>query len=177
MINRVLPVGTGKRFALRIGDRHDRHFAKFFVQGHQVGKIEPAMQGCHMWNRVSTSQREMNVIGMKVNNVKTRRPLEHLFEHNVVMSKRVKYIVETQGSSAPRYQLRRSDRVAAGEESDLVSLPHQLLSQIGNYPLGAAIGSRRHTLVQRGHLRNCHATFPRRDDDAARRLISVGSTE
>jgi hypothetical protein len=48
-------------------------------------------------------------------------------------------MVESQGMPAARYELRRSDRVAAGEERDLVSLRHQLFSQIGNDPLSAAV--------------------------------------
>src|SRR5688572_2446313 len=99
----------------------------------------------------------MKVIGMKVDDVKTGRSLENLFEHNIVMSKRVEHIVETQGSLARRYELRRSDRIAAGEERDLVSLSHQLLGQVRNDPFSAAISSRWHTFIKRRDLRDFHS--------------------
>ena|SRR5688572_8189154 len=156
MIDGLLPVGARKRFALRIRDRHNRHFAELLIERHQVGKIEPAMKSCQVRNRMPPGKREMKVIGMKVNNVEPRRPLEYLFEHHVVMRKRIKYIVEPQGTLARRYKLRRGDRIAACEERDLVSLRHQLLSKVGNDALSTAIRSRWHTFIERRDLGDFH---------------------
>jgi len=45
-------------------------------------------------------------------------------------------------------ELRGGVRVAAGEEGDVVSLPHQLIGEIGDDALGAPIKLRRNALVQ-----------------------------
>jgi hypothetical protein len=156
MIDRLLPVGARKRFALRIRDRHNRHFAELLINRHQIGEVEPAMESCHMCSRVSARQREMKIIGMKVNDVEPRRPLEYLFEHHVVMSKRVEYIVQPQGTLARRYELRCSDRIAACEERDLVSLRHQFFGKVGNDALSTAVSPWRHTFIKRRNLGDFH---------------------
>ena len=53
----------------------------------------------------------------------------------------------------------RGHGVAAGEQGDRMSLPDQLLGQVGHHPLGAPIQLRRDGLVQRRNLCNPHARY------------------
>ena len=53
-------------------------------------------------------------------------------------------------------QLGRGPRVAAGEQRDLVALANQLLGQVRDDALGAAVARRRHALDERRHLRDAH---------------------
>ncbi len=49
--------------------------------------------------------------------------------------------VQPQGGSARGYEAGGRHRVAAGEQGDLVPLPHQGVSQVGDDPFGAAVAA------------------------------------
>ena len=74
----------------------------------------------------------------------------HPVQHYQVMRKRIfASRIETQCAIARGPQCRLGLRVAAGEQGDLMTLAYQLLGQIRDNPLGAAVKLRRTALVQR----------------------------
>ena len=50
--------------------------------------------------------------------------------------------------------------VAAGEEGHIVTLPHELLGQVVDDPLGPAVSGRRDALRERCNLRDSHPEGP-----------------
>src|SRR6188768_3620540 len=53
-------------------------------------------------------------------------------------------------------QLGTRRRIAAGEQSDLVSLPHELFREVGDDSFGAAVSLRRNAFGERRDLRDLH---------------------
>jgi hypothetical protein len=68
-------------------------------------------------------------------------------------------LVQPERSLAHRDQLGVGDRVAAGEQGDLVAGRHQLLGKIGNHPLGPTIEFGRNALEQRRDLGYFHGVL------------------
>jgi hypothetical protein len=87
---------------------------------------------------------------MKMDDVEYFGAPRDAVQHDQMMRKRIFASgIETQGAIARGPQCRAGLRVAAGKQSDLVTLPYQLLAQIGDDPLGAAVKLRRTAFVQR----------------------------
>ncbi len=61
-----------------------------------------------------------------------------------------------QRSIADRHQFGGGDRIAAGKQGHVVTLPHQFFRQVGDDPFGAPVELRRHALTQRSNLGNFH---------------------
>ena len=68
--------------------------------------------------------------------------------------------IEPQRLWANRDELGRRDRIAAGEQRDVVALADELLGQVGHDPLRTAVVLRRDGLVERRDLCNPHAWVP-----------------
>ena len=69
--------------------------------------------------------------------------------------------IEAQGPFAGRDQPRAGFGVPACKQRDLVALPDQLLSQIGNYAFRPAIRKRWNAFIQRRDLCNFQSLTPR----------------
>ena len=65
-------------------------------------------------------------------------------------------LVEPERAAAAGDQVRLRFRVPAREQRDVVALPDELLGQVGNDALGAAVVLGRHALEQRRNLGNSH---------------------
>ena len=69
-------------------------------------------------------------------------------------------VAQTEGASTRRTQARPGDRVAAGEQRDVVSEVDQRLGEIRNNPLRSAMQPRWHALVQRRDLGDSQLCLP-----------------
>ena len=64
--------------------------------------------------------------------------------------------VEAQGARAGRHQTRLGDGIPAGKQGHLVALTDQLLGEVGDHALGAAVIWGRHTFEEQGNLSDPH---------------------
>src|SRR5271156_3334240 len=91
----------------------------------------------------SRGKSKVQIVDMEVDHVEALRAAIDLIQHDDVVGQRIPAAgVQPQRPFARRYQLRVSHRVAAGEQSNLVSLPDQLFGQVRNYSLGSSIEKR-----------------------------------
>ena len=100
---------------------------------------------------------------MEVENIELIDPAADLVQHDHVIRQSIPHRrIEAQGHIAATNKIGRRFGVAAGKESDVVPLAHQLLSQERNHPFRAPIKLGRHTFVKRSNLSNpqrrCHLT-------------------
>ena len=92
----------------------------------------------------------MQKIRMKMDDVECfGAPRDAVQQHQVMRKRIFASGIETQGAIAGGSQCRLGLRVAAGKQSDLMTLAYQLFGQIRDNPLGAAVKLRRTALVQR----------------------------
>jgi len=133
---------------LIIGDGNERHLGEFVEQHAVEGKVETAMQRGHRWRSQAADEREVKKIRVKMRDVDVAGMPADLFELHHSVRRRVGHLREAEGSWSARNELGRRLGVAAREERHLMSLPHQLLGQVGNNPLGAAIELRWNALDQ-----------------------------
>ena len=81
----------------------------------------------------------------------------HPFHHQHVGREMVAArAVEPQGAGPDRHQPAGRPRIGGREQGHLVAEPHELLGQVRDDALGAAVQLRRHALEERGNLRNSH---------------------
>ncbi len=104
----------------------------------------------------------MHVVGMKVKKVEVAGALADFFELQHAIGLNVVGMRQSERLGGAGNQLRTGFGVSACEQGDLVSLPHQLLGQIGNDPFGSAIKLRRDALNQRRDLGDFHFRHPLR---------------
>ena len=119
----------------------------------------------------SKSSRPCNVVTCATDGeVEFSRALQHPFDHQEVGREVIhNRALEAQRLPAYRNQRRRRARVAAGEEGNLMTKSHELVSQIRNDALCAAIKLWRHAFVKGRYLGNPHKWL---DSDEVRRTSS-----
>ena len=100
-----------------------------------------------MRRRHAPRQREVHGRDVKVNDVEVVGALRDLLDHQHVRGKRIGAAHQTLRLRTRRDQGRRRARVAAGEQRDCVSLPHELVGQNGQQ----LAPSRRRALAERFH--------------------------
>src|SRR5437868_9076747 len=101
----------------------------------------------------------MEILDMKVNHVELRRHVGDLSEHSIMRGQRIAgTLVQAQSSFTAGDEPCTCDRVAAGEERDIMTLCDEFLRQIGNDSLGAAVTFWRHPFEKRRDL--CDSQFP-----------------
>ena len=89
----------------------------------------------------------LELVDMKMQDVKLRCHVAQLFEHDHVVGDGVAHgRIEPQRLFAEGHQPRRAYGVSAGKQGDLVALRNQFLGEVGHDALGAAVKPRRHTL-------------------------------
>ena len=149
------------RAALRVGDRDQRHVVEADIERKQIGQILAAVQRGDGAARDRPEQREMKLVDVEVQDVEFVGALAHAIEHQHVIGDRIADAgVEPQRLRHAGHQIGRRDRIAAREQRDLVAERHQLLSQIGDDPLGAAVKPWGNAFDQRRDLRDFHQYFP-----------------
>ena len=160
MIDRRRKVGVRHGQALRVGDGHQRHIVEAHIKRNQIGQILPAVQRGDGAVRDRPEQRKLELVDMEVQDVEFIGALAHAIEHQHVVGNWIADAVfEPQRFGYARHKIGGRDRIAAGKEGDLMAERHQLLGQVGDDPLGAAIEARGNAFDQRRDLRDFH-TFP-----------------
>lgn len=83
--------------------------------------------------------------------------IEDLVDHQEMVHQIVpRYPAEPKCPVAHRTQSGAGERIAAGEEGDIVAEPDQLLGKVGDHPFGAAVQLGRDALDQWSNLCNFH---------------------
>src|ERR1700686_1401515 len=88
------------------------------VKGRQIGKVKPAMKCCHVGDLRVATQREVQVINVKMNQVEILFFIEDLVEHHNMMGQLVHTVrIQSQSFLTTRSQTSSRKRVAASEQS------------------------------------------------------------
>jgi hypothetical protein len=133
---------------LRRRDRDQRELRKPTHDHSQVVQIEPAVHRCHCFVPLRGEEREVQVVGVEVQDVELVRLPPHAVEHYQMIDEWVfDAAVEPQRRVAAGDQLCAGIRVAAREQCHLVAEPNQLLRQVEHHTLGAAVELRRTAFV------------------------------
>ena len=135
---------------------------KVAVEGHEVGQVEPAVERRHRGSGDSAQQRELHEVDVEVQDVEVLRALADLLQHQQVVRQRIAHRrVEAERGGGAFDQPGARLGIAAGEEGDVVALRHQLLGQVGDDALGAAVEPGRDALGQGRDLGDLHGWAPR----------------
>jgi hypothetical protein len=149
MMHGADPVRPDHWLALGVGDRDEIHLRKFSKESLEFRDVEPAVECGHGWKTLPTCDREVQIVDVKVNDVKFGAVLSNDFEHSYVVCKRVGYIrsLETLGVLAYGTQFGCGHRVAARVESDIVPLSDELFCEIRYDALRPAVELWRYAFV------------------------------
>jgi hypothetical protein len=102
-------------------------------------------------------QRKVKLVDVEVEDVELIRHLAHAVEHQHVIRDGIPHVgVEAQRDRHATHQVRAGNRIAAGKQRDVVTLPDQFVGKIGNDTLATTIQPRRHALHERRDLCNFH---------------------
>ena len=107
--------------------------------------------------RDRAEKREVKLVDVEVEDVELVRHLTHAVEHQHVIRDGILYVgVEAQRHRHATHQVRAGNRIAAGKQRDVVTLPDQFVGKIGNDTLATTIQPWRHALHERRDLCNFH---------------------
>ena len=114
----------------------------------------------------------MERVNVKVQDVELRGHPADLVEHDEMVGNRISYGgIKTKGLFTADLKSSGGDRVAAGEESHVVTLPDQFLGEIGNHALSSPVQLGWAAFHQRCYLSDLHG-FP---EGLQLRIYSVNS--
>ena len=114
-----------------IGDRHDRHRRELFIERHQVRNVETSVKRRHVRDVMAFRQREVKVIDMKMDHVKTTGLPEDPLQQQHVMRQLIDaLLVEPQGFRAGRDEPRFRNGISACKKRDIMALAHEFFRQI-----------------------------------------------
>ena len=95
----------------------------------------------------------MQNVNVKVQDVKLLGHPADFVEHDEMIRNRVGNVgIQTKGAPTAGFKSSGGDRVAAGEESHVVTLPDQFLGQIGHDPFSSPVQLGRAALHKRCYL-------------------------
>src|SRR5579863_5654200 len=159
MVDRANPIRLPDWTPLRVRDRDHRDGRKSRKHRLVFRQIEPAVQRCYEWRRLTKKQREWIIVQMEMEEVELLIVafLPDAFQHHHV--KRIGVTdrsVEAQCSRPRRVKLAGGARIAAGKKRDLVPECDEFLGQPVYHPLGSAIKLGWNRLRQRSYLRDAH---------------------
>jgi len=135
----------------------DGNVVEDLVDRLELGQVEPAVQRGEIGHARATHDRESEIVDMEVDDVELVGAAGQLLEHadvrcQIVANRRV----EAQRVGPARLELRGRLAVGAGEQGDVMPELDQLVAEISDDPLGAAIEQRRHRLAERRDLGDPH---------------------
>ena len=174
MGDRREPVRMRRAPALCVRDRNERRVAQNVQQRAQVAAADYAMQRRDRRHVQAARERQMQRLGMKVNDVEFVGARGHAFELRDVMDERVRNLaVVPQRARAARHERGRSGRIGAREQRHLVAARDERLGQVVDDPLGGAVTRGRHAFVERGNLGNTHGIGSRNRRDIRGLALNV----
>jgi hypothetical protein len=134
------------------------HLSELLVQGMQVRKIKPPVQGSDSGNPLAPGDGKVQMVDVEVHDIEVSSLAGEHFDHPEMKCERVAALsaLQAQRSLDRRPELGAGDRIAARKESHVVAAPNAFLRQVGNDPFGSSVEFRRHALLKWGNLRNSH---------------------
>ena len=106
-------------------NRHQRDIGILAIERQKFWNVEPSVQRQHRWRRREARQRQAEIIGMTVNEVKLPGALVDLSEHTDMRGQRIlTRWVEPQRTVAHCGETRARGRIPTGEEGYLVPQTH-----------------------------------------------------
>ena len=157
MVDGRREVRVWHRAALRFRDRDQRHVVKSHIERKQIGQILAAVQRGDGAARDRPEQRKLELVDMEVQYVEFVGALADAIEHQHVIGNGIANAgVEPQRLGHAGNEIGRRDRIAAREQRDVMAERHQLLSQVRDDALGAAIEPWGNAFDQRRDLRDFH---------------------
>ena len=155
------PVHRRHRPALIAGDRHERHMSEGGIDAPELRQVEPTVQCRDGLVGEVSDQRIVQDVDMEMEDVERAGQGADAVEHDDVGRNRILDArVEPQCGVAEGDEPGGGAGVAAGEQGHVVTLPHQLLGQVGDDALGASVQARRAAFVQGSDLRDFHGGSP-----------------
>ena len=136
---------------------------KRLVDRHQVGDVETAVQRGHVWDALSYRQGKVQVVDMKMEEVKSRCLPKHVLEQHHAMRQLIyTLLIQAQRTRTGGDQVRLRDRIAAGKQGHLMALTDEFLRQIGDNTFSATVTLGWHAFEEGSDLRDLHWAFPLR---------------
>src|SRR4026209_1732332 len=86
MMNCALPIQPRERNALRARDGNNGHVPELSVERYQIREVQPAVQSSEMKSILSSEERKMQIVRMKMDEVKSIGTVQYLRDHGVVKS-------------------------------------------------------------------------------------------
>jgi len=126
-------------------------------QARQARQVDPSVNGGHEGYALPAQHRQMQPVGVAVDDVELVRALRDLLEQRGLRDDRVRARpAQSQALRPHRDKPRARCRVAAGEQRDVMAELDEPVDEPGDDALGSAVESRRHAFGQWRNLRNPH---------------------
>src|SRR5262249_8216983 len=114
-------VCPAKRRSLGIRDGHQRHLWKPEIELEGIGKIQSAVKRCQNAGRLRAEQRKVQIVYVKVQDIKIICTLTHLVEHQHELWNGITgSVIKTQSAGRTSNKLGGSDCVCAREQGHFV---------------------------------------------------------
>src|SRR5262249_27272670 len=157
MVNGADPACAGNGPPLGVRNRDHRDRGKGSEDHLVLRQVKSPVERSDEWCGLARKQGKWIVIEVKVQQIEIVNPLANLLEHGHVQRIRIAdRAIQTQGLRPTCLEVRRSLRIAAREQYDLMSERDQFVGQPRNNTLGASIQPGRNGLGQRGYLCDLH---------------------
>lgn len=127
------------------------------IQSRKIREIQAAVKRRQLIQSPFPAQRKMQIVGVKVDNVKLVPVSGQLLKHQYVLRQVIPAIgIGSQRYRAARYQPCAGVRIAAGKERYSMSKTNQFLGQPRNHALGSTVSRRGNTFIEGRDLSNIH---------------------
>ena len=152
------PVGEMQRLTLIVGDGDQPELAPTRIDAGQVLHIQTAVQGRQGLVRAFLEQREVDHVGVEVDDVELVGAVQNFAQHRQVGGEIgfQRRRIQADGLITHRHQAGLGLGVGAGEKGHVVAQIDQGVGQMRHHTLRTAIQLGRHGLIQRGDLRDFH---------------------
>ncbi len=158
VVDRPDPVRGRQRGALVVGDGDDRHLGELGIDRLEVRDVQAAVKRGQARDGQAPRNGEMEVVDVPVDDVVVVRVGIDALQLDDAVRQRVDHVlVQAQRPRNAGDQARARLRIAARVERDFVALADELLGQVRDDALGAAVEGRGHALGERRHLCDAHA--------------------
>ncbi|MNE46266.1 hypothetical protein D3C80_1405930 [compost metagenome] len=161
-MHRRLPVGVGQGVALIVGDGDEAELGPAPIDFGQVLQVQTPMQGGDRLVRQITEEGEMHHVGVEMDDVEIVGAVQHLRQHGHVRGQigLQRLRVQANGLISHRDQSRPRLGLGAGEQGDVMAQIDQGVGQVGHHPLGAAVETWGHGLIEGRDLGDLHHPTP-----------------
>ncbi|MNQ90988.1 hypothetical protein D3C85_1063510 [compost metagenome] len=162
VLNRGLPVGVRQGAALIVRDGDQAELGPALIDLGQILQVQPSVQGGDRLVRQTPEEGEVQDVGMEMDDVERVGAVQNGGQQGHVRGQvgLQRLGVQPDRLIAHRDQPRPRLGLGAGEQGHLVAQIDQGVGQVGDDPLGAAVETRRHRLIEGRDLSNLHDPTP-----------------